>query len=146
METAARYVDPILVSLVVILTIGVPLRMTWRGMLALLKRAPDREVVSGIEHVVRQALGDLPVEGLFIRVVQPGRTTYALVHVLLGEDGLQMDIRRADQLRRSIAEAIVAARGTSIIDVVFTGIRGFAAPTAGFGPDQLLAPSVTSAA
>jgi hypothetical protein len=48
-------------------------------------------------------------------------------------------------LRRSIADAIVAARGTSIIDVVFTGIQEFAAPTAGFGPDQLLAPAVTQA-
>jgi predicted Co/Zn/Cd cation transporter (cation efflux family) len=39
MEGAAKLIDPILVSLVVLLTVVVPIRMCWHAILALLKRA-----------------------------------------------------------------------------------------------------------
>src|SRR5918994_2360020 len=101
-------------------------------MLALLKRAPDAKVVTGIEALVRQALGDLPVRGLFTRVVQPGRTIYALVHVLLGEGQANMDVRRMDELRRAAVAAVDEQHAPIILDIVFTAIDEFAVPTIGF--------------
>jgi cation diffusion facilitator family transporter len=132
MEGAAKLVDPILVSLVVLLTIVVPIRMCWDAILALLKRAPDTKVVTGIETLISQALGDLPVRGLFTRVVQPGRTLYALVHVLLGEEQADMDVRRMDELRRAAVAAVVEQHAPIILDIVFTAIDEFAIPTTGF--------------
>ena len=136
MEGVAKLVDPILVSLVVLLTIVVPIRMCWHAMGALLKRAPDAKVVSGIEALVRHALGDLPVRGLFTRVVQPGRTIYALVHVLLGEGQANMDVRRMDELRRAAVAAVLEQHAPIILDIVFTAVDEFAAPTTGFNISQ----------
>ncbi len=95
MEDAARLVDPVLVGLVVILTLGVPIRMARRGLLALLQRAPALDVVDSIEGLVRSALADLPIRTLYVRVVQPGRTTYVLIHVLLDEHSRRPDHRSA---------------------------------------------------
>ena len=136
MAAAARLVDPILVSLVVLLTLPVPIRMAGRGLMALLQRAPAEAVVAAIEERVRGALAHLPMRALYVRVVQPGRTTYAMVHVLLGEAEAGLDIKGADALRRAVVAAVAARHTPVIVDVVFTAIEEFAAPTTGFVVDQ----------
>jgi predicted Co/Zn/Cd cation transporter (cation efflux family) len=136
MAAAARFVDPILVSLVVLLTLPVPIRMAGRGLMALLQRAPAEGVVADIEEQVRRALADLPMRTLYVRVVQPGRTTYAMVHVLLGEAEAELDVKRADALRRAVVAAVGARHTPVIVDMVFTTIEEYAAPTAGFVIDQ----------
>jgi predicted Co/Zn/Cd cation transporter (cation efflux family) len=40
LDTAALYVDPVLVGIVVLISLGVPIRMAGQGLLALLNRAP----------------------------------------------------------------------------------------------------------
>jgi predicted Co/Zn/Cd cation transporter (cation efflux family) len=132
MAAAARLVDPILVSLVVLLTLPVPIRMAGRGLMALLQRAPAKGVVAEIEEQVRGALADLPMRALYVRVVQPGRTTYAMVHVLLGEAEAGLDVKGADALRRAVVAALAARHTPVIVDIVFTAIEKFAAPTTGF--------------
>ena len=135
MEDAARLVDPVLVGLVVILTLGVPIRMARRGLLALLNRAPSADVVDSIDGLVRDALEDLPIRALYVRVIQPGRTTYALVHVLLDEAQATLDISRTDELRRAMVAAIGRRHSPAIVDVVFTAVAEFAVPTTGFAVD-----------
>ena len=76
MDAAARLVDPILVGLVVILTLGVPIRMAGRGLLALLNRAPDQAGRRLGRGVGSGALTGLSAPTLYVRVLQPGRTTY----------------------------------------------------------------------
>lgn len=132
-ERAARFVDPILVGLVVILTLGIPIRMARRGLLALLQRAPAAEVVDSIDALVRDAIAGLPLRKLYVRVIQPGRTTYALVHVLLDDGAAGLTIDRMDALRRAIVGAVADRYPPAIVDVIFTTVDEFAAPTTGFG-------------
>lgn len=129
MAAEARVVDPILVSLVVLLTLGVPIRMALRGLFALLNRAPAKSVVVSIDDKIRGALAGLPTRGLFLRVVQPGRTTYALVHVLLDESETSLDIKRADALRMAMVASVSVHHAPIILDVVFTSEEAFALPT-----------------
>ena len=110
--------------------------MAGRGLMALLQRAPAEEVVAEIEGQVRGALADLPMRALYVRVVQPGRTTYAMVHVLLGEAEAGLDIKGADALRRAVVAAVAARHTQVIVDMVFTAIEEFAAPSTGFVIDQ----------
>jgi predicted Co/Zn/Cd cation transporter (cation efflux family) len=135
LEQAARLVDPVLVGLVVMVTLGVPIRMARRGLLALLQRAPAPNVVAAIDELVRAALPDLPIRALYLRVVQPGRTTYALVHVLLGEAAADLSVGRTDELRGEIVTAVAGRYPPAIVDVVFTTVAEFAAPTTGFAVD-----------
>jgi cation diffusion facilitator family transporter len=124
--------DLILVALVVILTAAVPVRMAGRSLSALLKRSPDEAVVASVEDLARGALRDLPRRALFVRVLRPGRTTYALVHVLLDSTESGLDVRRADELRRSVVAAVTSRHAPAIVDIVFTTVDEFAAPTTGF--------------
>lgn len=84
-------------------------------------------VILTLSVPVRMALRDL-----FVHVVRPGRTLYAMIHVLLDEAGSSLEVREADRLRRAIVAAVVAEHGPVIVDVVFTGIEAYAAPTTGF--------------
>ncbi len=128
---AAAYVDPAMVALVVLLSLAVPVRMAWGGLLGLLNRAPSAEVVAGMRALVLAALGDLPVRTVWIRAIRPGRTAYVVVHVLLPE-GTPLDLAAADRLRAAILAALVARHAPLVVDTVFTANETFAAPTAGY--------------
>jgi predicted Co/Zn/Cd cation transporter (cation efflux family) len=127
----ALLVDPAMVALVVLLSLAVPVRTALAGLLALLNRAPSAPVVAGMEALVRAALGDLPVTRLWVRAIQPGRTAYVVVHVLVPRDA-PLDLAAADQLRGAVIAALGARHAPVIADVVFTAVEAYAAPTAGY--------------
>lgn len=129
--TAAAYVDPAMVALVILASIAVPIRMAVTGLAALLNRAPDPAVVAGMEALARAALADLPVARLWIRAIQPGRTTYATVHALL-PPGATLDLATADRLRGAVIAALATRHAPLVVDVVFTGVEAYAAPTVGY--------------
>lgn len=132
LTTAARYVDPVLVGLVVLVSLGVPIRMAGRGLMALLNRSAPETVTTSIESLVKDALAALPTRAIYLRVVQPGRTTYVTVHVLLDEAGADLDLRTADRLRVAVVGALARKHAPIIVDIVFTTIEEYAAPTTGF--------------
>jgi predicted Co/Zn/Cd cation transporter (cation efflux family) len=132
-RSAARFVDPVLVGTVVLLTLPVPVRMAARGLLALLNRAPPSAVTGAIEATVRAALAELPTQAIYVRTVKPGRTAYVTVHALVEPALATLDLAAADRLRRAVTEALVASHPPVIVDVVFTTIAEYAEPTAGFG-------------
>jgi cation diffusion facilitator family transporter len=132
-DAAARFVDPILVGAVVVLTLPVPVRMAARGLLALLNRAPPAAITEAVEAKVRAALADLPTRAIYVRTVKPGRTAYVTVHALVEPELATLDLAAADALRRTVIEALVSGHAPVIVDVVFTTIPEYAEPTAGFG-------------
>jgi len=131
LDAAAAHVDPAMVALVVLVSIAVPVRMAGTGLMALLNRAPAAPVVAAMEAAIRGALGDLPLARLYVRAIQPGRTTYVVVHALL-PPGATLDLAAADRLRGAVIAALAARHAPVIADVVFTGVEAFAAPTTGF--------------
>jgi predicted Co/Zn/Cd cation transporter (cation efflux family) len=131
LRTAAAHVDPAMVALVVLVSIAVPVRMAGTGLMALLNRAPAPHVVAGMEAAVRGALGDLPLARLYVRAIQPGRTTYVVVHALV-PPGTPLALDHADRLRGAVIAALAARHAPVIVDVVFTGVEAYAAPTTGY--------------
>ena len=95
---------------------------------------------ASVTERVRVALGDLPNRDVYVRVLQPGRTTYALVHVLVDPTGPSLDVSRADDLRRAVTAAVVGRHAPAVVDIVFTATEAFAAPTTGFSVDRAGAP------
>lgn len=141
MAQAAAYVDPGLVALIVLVSLGVPVRMALRGVGALLNRAPPETVTAPLRAAIAAALAPLPVRALHVRAVQPGRTTYVIAHALLDPAEAGLDLRAADALRRKVVDALVARHAPVIVDVVFTTVEAFAAPGPAFaGPDDRARP------
>lgn len=129
------YVDPAVVLSVVLISIAVPVRMARRALMQLLNRTPSLEIAAQVRESIEPCLTELPVEELFVRVVQPGRTRFVLAHVVLAEgysgDGLRaFDVVRANALRRLREDHRI-----TVLDMVFTGDRKWGAPGPATEPD-----------
>lgn len=128
---AAAFIDPAMVAIVVLGSIVIPVRMAGHGILALLGRAPAAAVVADMEGLARGALGSLPVVRLWVRAVKPGRTAYVTVHVLV-PPGTPLDLETADGLRGAVIAALTSRHAPAVVDVVFTAVELYAAPTPGY--------------
>lgn len=126
------YVDPALVAIVVTLSLGIPIRLTWSSVMALLNRAPASDIRRPIVMAIHSATSDLPSINTHVRMIQPGRTPYILVHILLAENGHQLTTKELDRYRNRVLEAILKIHKPVVIDVVFTTDKKFATPTIGF--------------
>jgi predicted Co/Zn/Cd cation transporter (cation efflux family) len=128
---AAGYVDAAFVIAVVVLTIFVPFREARDAVGGLLNEAPDDATVAAVRADVAAALDGLGEERFYLRVVRPGRTTYVLVHVLVGPDRHGLTVAEADVWRGRILGALAPRHAPLDLDVAFTTDPVFAAP----GPD-----------
>ena len=117
-----------IVLLVVIVTIGVPVRMAWSALMSLLNRAPDESVTRQVSDIVDQSLAELPVSERFVRVIQPGRQRMVLVHVVLPQDYQPDGLRSLDVIRSQMQQALERAHVATIVDVMFTTDRKWGAP------------------
>jgi predicted Co/Zn/Cd cation transporter (cation efflux family) len=119
LEFLSPYVDPVMVIAVVLVTIWIPTRFAWRALMELLNRAPSPAILGRVRDIVRGAIADLPVERLFVRVLQPGRTRFVVVHLVLPPD-FSVCLPELDAIRARIWAALQAEHPTSVVDVLFT--------------------------
>jgi predicted Co/Zn/Cd cation transporter (cation efflux family) len=94
----------------------------------LLNRAPDRSVVDQVTEIVDANVKDLPVQERFVRVVQPGRQRIILVHIVLPSDYNPDSLDQLDAIRAQTYEALSEAHAATIVDILFTADRQWAAP------------------
>ncbi len=122
------YVDPAVVLSVILISIVVPVRMSWNAMMALLNRAPTEDVVRQVAQAVDTVLGGLPLIERFIRVIQPGRQRMVLVHVVLPDDFQVQGLQRLDEIRERMSAKLCEDHMATIVDVLFTADRQWGAP------------------
>jgi len=113
------YVDPVLVTAVVLLSIAIPVRIAWASMMGLLNRAPEPEVVATARSAVHQGLSALPVREVAVRVIKPGRRHMIGAHVLL-EAGRSPAMAELDAARQRVSEALLAHDRNAMVDLIFT--------------------------
>lgn len=108
------YCDPVLVLVVVVLCIYVPVRMCWDAMMALLNRSPDG-LFEELEPLVIESLSSLPLDKVFVRAIQPGRTRYVLVHAVVKED---IPLSLLDKARETAYNKLQSTYKDVTIDIV----------------------------
>lgn len=123
------YVDSSLVILVVVLSISVPIRMGWRSLMELLARAPQRDIVEQVRNTVESCTAELPVQELFVRVLQTGRLRLILAHVVLPSDYEVGRLAPLDEIRSQTWAQLKAHHADSILDMVFTADPSMGAPS-----------------
>jgi cation diffusion facilitator family transporter len=123
------YVDPSLVLLVVLISISVPVRMAWQALMELLNRAPSHEILQHAHDIVAECTERLPVQNLFVRVIQPGRTRMVLAHVVLPEDFQVDGLPTLDAVREKTLKELKKAHGATVLDIVFTADPVWGAPS-----------------
>ncbi|TVP56951.1 MAG: cation transporter [Halomonadaceae bacterium] len=120
-HTAARYVDPVLVTLVVLFCLGVPVRMASVSIKELLNRAPPRQVREPVQQVVSALLAEHAVVGHRLRMVRPGRTLYIVLYLELPQQGVLEGLAEQDRFRQTLHQRLQPLVRHLVLDVVFTG-------------------------
>ncbi len=127
----APYIDPALVAAVVLLFIGIPLRMAWRGVMELLDRAPPEAVSRPLVAAIDTVLAPLPVCQRYIRIVRPGRTVFVTIHIVLPDDFPVERLPRLDQIRQALDGALRRLEPRLVTDTLFTADERWAVPRTG---------------
>ena len=122
------YIDPLLVLSVVLLSISVPIRMAWNALMELLNRAPSSDITSQVESIVEQCTAELPVQEMFVRVLQPGRTRIVSAHVVLPADFHIGTLSTLDNFREQTLVELKKIHPSTMIDMLFTADRFWGAP------------------
>jgi cation diffusion facilitator family transporter len=128
LEYLAPYIDPALVLVVVLISLSVPIRMAWTALMSLLNRAASPEINEKITSLVKESLVELPVEEVFVRVIQPGRTTLVLVHIVLPKEYAPEKLRVLDEQRNKTLEPLNKHYQNVVLDMLFTTDRIWGAP------------------
>lgn len=129
------FVDPFLVSVVVLISLVVPIRMAWQAALALVNRAPVAAERDPVVATIRKSLSDLPSRSVTVRMVKPGRSLHIAVYVVLPIDFPVTGLATLDDVRARVQEAVQQGHGTATVDVLFTGDERWAVPNTAFTPD-----------
>ncbi len=136
----APYADPVVVLIVVVISISAPVRMAWEAMMEMLNRAPSKTIVDEVTNEVSEELTGLPVQELFVRVIQPGRTRMVMAHVVLPRDFAVENLTRLDEIRHRTLKRLEQNHSPVEVDLVFTGDPKWGAPrgiaTPGDGADN----------
>ena len=122
------YIDPSLVIIVVLISISVPVRMAWQALMELLNRTPSPKVVEQVEEIVKKCTARLPVQKLYVRVIQPGRTRMVMVHLVLPADFHIEGLPSLDVVRIETLRELKNAHLATVLDVVFTADPTWGAP------------------
>ncbi|WP_111642352.1 cation transporter [Marinimicrobium alkaliphilum] len=130
-DTATRYIDSVLVIVVVLFFLGVPVRMANQALQELLNRTPPEPVAAPVRAAIEAALVDLPEHTLYVRMVKPGRLLYVIVHVVLPADYRPDSLASLDRVREQIDKQVRAFYAPLVTDVIFTTEERWAAPSSG---------------
>ena len=114
------YIDPVLVLIVILISISVPVRMAWQALMELLNRAPSDRIIDEVTDIVRRSTAHLPVQKLFIRAIQPGRSRMVLVHVVLPPGHPIGGLPILDALRAETLKKLRETHPATTLDMVFT--------------------------
>jgi cation diffusion facilitator family transporter len=129
LEYIVPYIDPSLVLIVVLISISVPGRMAWRALMELLNRAPSPQIVQQVDDIVQKCTAGLPVQSLFVRVIQPGRTRMVMAHVVLPTDFQVEGLPALDALRAETLKELKSMHLATVLDMVFTADPVWGAPS-----------------
>lgn len=99
-DTAAGYVDPVLLLLAVVLIGALPVRLIRDGMHELLEGAPPPEVAAEVERAVAAARAEFDLPEPLVRSTKLGRRLYLEVDFVV-EPG-RWDVDGEDRVRRAV--------------------------------------------
>ena len=131
LEAVTPYVDPFLVTAIVLLSLEIPVRIAWRAIMELLDRAPPKSVTQPIHEAIDTVLASLPISARYVRVIRPGRMLFVTIHIVLPRSFPIGTLATLDKIREEIDSSIRRIYPRVITDVLFTGDQRWAAPSAG---------------
>lgn len=120
------YVDPALVTLLVVIMIRDPVKIVIEGVGELLAVAPEESIQREVRLQFAGLVADYPVERFTLRMLKAGRAHYLLAHVVVKSDFPVDSLTELDDMRRRIATGMKERHPPWEVDVVFVADESLA--------------------
>lgn len=120
------YVDPALVTLLVVIMIRDPIKIVVEGVGELLAVAPEESIQNEVRQQFAELLADYPVDRFNLRMLKAGRAHYLLAHVVVKPDLRLESVTELDQMRKRIATRMKQRHPPWEVDVVFVADESLA--------------------
>lgn len=114
------YADSTIVTIIVLITIPVPIQIIIQNLKQLLLGAPDSELQTKIKQILASVSQDLPKEKYWLRTTQIGNYIFVSIYWLLPPDFEDYTIRDCDQIRETIVSAFQETFSELMVDIIFT--------------------------
>jgi cation diffusion facilitator family transporter len=116
----ARYVDPVLMLVLILAMAPIPLKIVKDNLLELLWIAPSQHTQQQIETTVNDWLGDQPPVAHSLHMVKIGRSIYVQVRLLVPVEMAQTPLCELDELRNDLNSRLELLHPNLIADILFT--------------------------
>jgi cation diffusion facilitator family transporter len=113
------YVDPGLVTLMILVVIPTPIRIVLESLGELLSIAPERPVQQQVQERFDELVADYPFERNVLRMATVGRVSYLLAHILVGPDFRVREVGELDLIRKRIVAGIRELHPSWEVDTLF---------------------------
>ena len=120
------YVDPALVTVLVLLMIWDPIRIVADGVGELLAVSPEKAVQEQVQEEFARLVADDPVDSFKLRMLKSGRTYYLLAHVVVTPRTRITGVEELDAMRSRITSGLRALHPPWEVDVVFVADKTLA--------------------
>ncbi|MGK7943759.1 MAG: cation diffusion facilitator family transporter, partial [Microcystaceae cyanobacterium] len=114
------YADSTIVTIIVLITIPVPIQIIIQNLKQLLLGAPDSELQKKIKQILASVSQDLPKEKYWLRTTQIGNYIFVSIYWLLPPDFDNYTIRDCDLIRETIVSACQETFSELMVDIIFT--------------------------
>ena len=114
------YVDPVLLTLLVLVLVWVPLKTVVENVGELLQVAPLADVQTEVRERFDQAITGLAVEKSHVRMVKIGRFFYCLCQLIMPSSFRLQRVKELDEIRGRIASSLEGVHPNLVLDVLFT--------------------------
>lgn len=115
----APYVDPLLLTVLVVLALPIPLKIMLESLREVILMAPSSEIVDEIDEKLQEFLGHIPNQLIEIRVTKRGRNTYVLVHVVVTDEFRINRVKELDDIRHQVMHRMEQWKPELVLDIMF---------------------------
>ena len=115
----APYVDPLLLTILVVLALPIPLKILLESLREVVLMAPPTEIVDEIDEKLHEYLGHIPHKLIECRVTKRGRNTYVLVHLVVTEAFKINRIKELDDIRHQAMHRMEQWNPEIVMDILF---------------------------
>jgi predicted Co/Zn/Cd cation transporter (cation efflux family) len=113
------YVDPGLVTLMILAVILMPIRIVLDSLGELLTIAPEKPVQQEVQERFDELVADYPFVNSTLRMARVGRVSYLLAHILVRPEFRVQDVSDLDTIRKRIEAGIRDLHPSWEVDTLF---------------------------
>ncbi|MGK7931460.1 MAG: cation diffusion facilitator family transporter [Microcystaceae cyanobacterium] len=114
------YADSTIVTVLVLVTLPIPIQIILQNLKQLLLGAPNSELQQQIKQIFESASQEFAREKYWLRTTQIGNYIFVSIYWLLPSNCEHYTVREFDQIRETVVTAFQETFSELIVDIIFT--------------------------